>query len=327
MLRLRDRAERQAQNALQNVVGPRNVAPGQPGMQTDSVDEFPSLGAALASGNRNAVNARYTNALKSAPRPGNLAPLPRDIGPSPMLTPTNVPTSGRQSTRIHLRPPALMPTLATGSAVGDSYAAYRSTFLDLGAARAKALQKAAECWKRGDGAGAKTWSKEAAAQDRQRIAAGRDAAKQILAERKATLRKAVITPAPGTTTEGRADVVAERGIKGRDAGASLGVLLGVAAVDGLPTESQRCTVDERTEVAVDLHGLHGEEAIDFLAQFLAGLERESFYGLAFLFTGRASHSTRTPALTQAVVVYLEEHKYAWRSWPTGVTCVDPLTHA
>ena len=272
---------------------------------------------------------------------------------------------GRPSPRLALRPPVLLPTLTTGQAVGDSYASYRATFLDLGAARARCLQRAAECWKQGDGAGARNWSREAQAHDRQRQAAGRDAARQILGERKRSLRDAVMR---GDGREGRVDIAADRALKGREAGGGLGVYLGVAAAaaDGSSQlEAVRLTAEERAEAAVDLQcvvgqadkamtsmlnliflfsGLHAEEAIEctsldrhfnfpptdlrlsiVLSQFLVALERESFRGLAFAFVGRASHSVRTPHLQEAVTGFLHEKSYPYRLF-AGVYAIDPQHH-
>jgi hypothetical protein len=141
-----------------------------------------------------------------------------------------------------------MPTLTTGAALTDSYASYRSTFIDLGAARAKCLQRAADCWKRGDGAGARTWSREAQAHDVQRQAAGRDAARQILADRKAELKAAV---GRDNQREGRVDAAADRGARGKDCGTGLGVLLGVAASAAV-TNGSNISSAERTEAALDL---------------------------------------------------------------------------
>ena len=136
-----------------------------------------------------------------------------------------------------------------------------------------------------------------------------------------------MTPPVGSITEGRADVVAERGLKGRDAGGGLGIVLGVAAADSLPNDCARQTAEERAEAAIDLHGLHAEEAVEFLTSFLHALEREHYYGLAFAFIGRASHSVRAPMLQQAATVYLDDQKYAWRFFSSGVIAIDPLTHA
>jgi hypothetical protein len=67
----------------------------------------------------------------------------------------------RASPRLKLRPPALLPTLSTGDAVQSLYMAYRARVLQLGAARNACLSRAADAWRRGDGAAARRFSRRA----------------------------------------------------------------------------------------------------------------------------------------------------------------------
>jgi hypothetical protein len=67
----------------------------------------------------------------------------------------------RASPRLKLRPPALLPTLSTGDAVQSLYMAYRARVLQLRAARNACLSRAADAWRRGDGAAARRFSRRA----------------------------------------------------------------------------------------------------------------------------------------------------------------------
>ena len=91
------------------------------------------------------------------------------------------------------------------------------------------------------------------------------------------------------------DDYGDRTARGRICGAGLGVCLGIASqnVGG----EKKLTPEERTEVMLDLHGLHSAEATEVLEEFLLAvsshllpsvlhdthaavqLEREHFYGL------------------------------------------------
>lgn len=218
-------------------------------------EDFPSLGAANTKGGRRDPAAnRWASAVKSSKSVPSAALQslmnehgPPGVGADVTLPGARVSTGGgeRQSPRITLRPPVLLPTLSTGSKMSESYANYRNKFLELGASRARCLSKAAECWKRGDGAGARMWSREAQSQDLERLAAGREASAQIVEERKKLLREAVMQD---MSREGRVDLVADRSAKGKEAGGRLGTVLGVISRDS----SSQLSPEERTEVAVDL---------------------------------------------------------------------------
>lgn len=134
--------------------------------RTQRVEEdFPSLAAATASASSRGHNAhkdpagsRWTQAVKHGrPAPLNNRPaLPR----SPSATsakglleekPTAPYSQPRQSARLALRPPTLLPTVSTGAAVSSMYDEYRANFFKYGEARNKCLVKAASCWQKGDG--------------------------------------------------------------------------------------------------------------------------------------------------------------------------------
>ena len=209
----------------------------------DEEEDFPTLGSAGRTRQPDPSATRWAAAVKS----NKSTPVLPGAGTLYGRLPPSLSSrqAGRPSPRIVLRPPKLLPTISTGQHMSETYAAHRKTFLDLGAARARSLTKAADCWKRGDGAGAKEWSRTAQAQDQERLQAGRDAANQIVKERKKMLKAAVL--AGGEGRDGRADPNADRAARGKEIGGNLGVCLGVADNDG-PAASQ----EERMEVAMDL---------------------------------------------------------------------------
>lgn len=93
------------------------------------------------------------------------------------------------------------------------------------------------------------------------------------------------------------------------------------------------TVEERTEVALDLHGLHADEAVASLGAFLMALERERFAGLAFVVIGQAKHSGASDPdrgaaagklrLEQACSEFLSDQGWPWQMFH-GILTVDTL---
>ena len=257
--------------------------------RTQRVEEdFPSLAAATASAsnrnhnaNKDPSGSRWTQAVKTG-RPAGVLPvnnrpsLPRSASASSAKglhggqeEKLSIPYSQpRQSGRLALRPPTLLPTVSTGAAVSQMYDEYRASFFKYGEARNKCLVKAASCWQKGDGyvpevsrrasvytevpfcrAGARRWSREAQDWNRQIAREGAIASGQIINERKKVLREAVMSG----NRPGRADNIADRQYRGVECGSGLGVCLGVAAAtDLLGPEGPRLAVAERTEVALDL---------------------------------------------------------------------------
>lgn len=221
-------------------------------------EEFPSLGVSSTKGKRDPAATRWASAVKAGkPVPTaamqtfiNENPLPGAGEASAHLRSSlrGASIGERQSPRVTLKPPVLLPTLATGSKMSESYAQYRERFLELGAARASCLSKAAESWKRGDGAGAKMWSREAQNHDVERLTAGREASQLIMEERKRLLKEAVTTE---LNRDGRVDPIADRSAKGKEAGAGLGIVLGITSREG----SSQMTPEERCEVAIDLQSV------------------------------------------------------------------------
>ncbi|SCV74923.1 BQ2448_7952 [Microbotryum intermedium] len=282
------------------------------------------------------ARTRFSGAVKMGPKylPSAMGPPPRPPGlmmPSGMQSRDNLPRP-RPSARIPLRPPALLPTLPTGPALAALYLRYRSSFLELGANRNKCLARASECFKKGDGAGARKFSREAQDWSRQVSIEGRDAAARILTERKRLLKEAVLEGGTRGSTEDAAD----RRVRGREMGGA--ICLGVVAQLSVPRHNSGGDIhdlrsEERTEVALDLHGLHTDEAISFLGDSLLALERERFQGIAFYVIGQARHSGKSAGdareaegrlrLEQACCEFLSDQGWAWQIF-SGVLAVDAL---
>ncbi|GAA5886038.1 hypothetical protein JCM3774_001472 [Rhodotorula dairenensis] len=308
-------------------------APAEPIPDEGPELDFPTLGDAPRSrrplGGRGTVQldpnrTRFAGAVKYGQKVQT--PLPaRNEGSAAKSK--DVAATPRRSARINLRPPALLPTLPTGQSLAALYIRYRQNFLELGANRNKCLAKAAECFKRGDGAGARKWSREAQDWSRQVAIEGRDSALKIVEERKRILKEAI------DANEGRGgsvDDVPDRKVRGQERGG--GVCLGVVS-KAVVSDSRPLTEDERTEVAIDLHALHTDEAIGFMGDFLLQLEAQKFQGLAFVVIGQQKHSGSSAPdkgeaagrlrLERATTEFLSDQGWAWRNFD-GILAVDCL---
>ncbi|GAA5824980.1 hypothetical protein JCM11251_006048 [Rhodosporidiobolus azoricus] len=249
------------------------------------------------------------------PRPSSAAAAQRQGGPAP-----------RKSARINLRPPALLPTLPTGQSLAALYIRYRQNFLELGANRNKCLAKAADCWKRGDGAGARKWSREAQDWSKQVAIEGRDSALRIVEERKRILKEAIDR---NEHRAGTTDDVPDRKARGHERGG--GICLGVVSQAAIPNEGRPLTEDERTEVALDLHALHTDEAIGFMGDFLLKLEAQQFRGIAYVVVGQQKHSGSSAPdkaeaagrlrLEQATTEFLSDQGWPWQNFG-GILAID-----
>ncbi|KPV74305.1 uncharacterized protein RHOBADRAFT_54147 [Rhodotorula graminis WP1] len=273
------------------------------------------------------ARTRFAGAVKFGQKPVVPIPSPRATGSSAREPDRAALPTPRRSARIALRPPALLPTLPTGQSLAALYIRYRQNFLELGANRNKCLAKAAECWKRGDGAGARKWSREAQDWSRQVAIEGRDSALRIVEERKRSLKEAI------DRNEGRSgstDDGPDRRARGHERGG--GICLGV--VSPAVVQSDRpLTEEERTEVALDLHALHTDEAIGFMGDFLLKLEAQKFQGLAFVVIGQQKHSGSSAPdkgeaagrlrLEQATTEFLGDQGWAWHNFG-GILAVDCL---
>ncbi|KAG1811416.1 uncharacterized protein BJ212DRAFT_1277627 [Suillus subaureus] len=307
-------------------------------------DEFPALGFD-ASRNRRGYGARdghwqhdpgrtrFAAAVKR-PAPAQV-PVDRTTATRPPISSNasvdnlHIRTSivaPKPSPRIKLRPPALLPTLPTGESINTLYMSYRSRALQLGAARNACLSRAADAWRRGDGAAAKRFSREGHDLNAKMGNEMTTAASKLVRERAKVAEQAV---------KGRdlswSDDAGDRTARGRTCGGGLGVCLGIASTT--TGGDSKLTSEERTESMLDLHGLHSNEATDVLEEFLLALEREHFLGLAFLIVGEEKHTGTQDAargasrarLASGVREWLHRWGYPW-SERDGIICVDALTH-
>lgn len=241
------------------------------------------------------------------------------------------PATPRPSPRLKLRPPSLLPTLPTGKVVNDLYMSYRAKAIELGGARNVALSRAAEAWKRGDGASAKAFSRQAHELNAKMGKETAEAAEKLVKERARTSLEAAMA----RDTSWSDDPV-DRSTRGKPAGGGLGVQLGVASdrIGGIGTSGGKLTSQERTEVLLDLHGLHSSEGVEVMEEFLLALERENFMGLAYIVVGEEKHTgTQDPnrgasrqRLAAGVKEFLHRWQYPWNE-RDGIVCIDPLTHA
>lgn len=239
-------------------------------------NDFPTLSQAdRASGGRRAMapsadptRTRWAAAVKRAPAPSNgLSRMKHLDDPSgPVRTANGGLASSRQSPRLRLRPPSLLPTLPTGESISKLYMAYRSKALELGAARNACLTQAAEAWRRGDGAAAKQHSREAHDLNTKMGMETGQAAARLVRERAHVAVEAVRARDSNWSDDPR-----DRVERGRICGNKLGVCMGVArsSVGG-----ERLSQEERTECLLDLHGLHSSEAIEVVEDFLVAVSHD-----------------------------------------------------
>ena len=247
-------------------------------------DEFPSLVQALGGKRRGSQShmrdetyhdpsrTRFANAVKRPTAATPQSPVGFQKDPAlaaarreAMGTAGELPTAivaPKASPRIKLRPPTLLPTLPTGESVNNLYMNYRSRALQLGAARNACLSRAADAWRRGDGAAAKRFSREGHELNAKMHSEMVDAAAKLVRERARVGEQAV-----RSRDASWSDDPGDRTTRGKLCGAGLGVVLGIGnqSVGG---EGQKATPEERTESMLDLHGLHSSEATEVLEEFL-----------------------------------------------------------
>ena len=261
-----------------------------------------------------------------------LGPYSPPNGDSPILV---VP---RPSTRIKLRPPLLLPTVRTGIATNDQYMTIRAAAIRLGHARNACLARAADAFRRGDGAAAKRFSREGKSLNERMLNEAAEAAQTLVRERRHEAQKLIRERDPGWS-----DDPGDRAQRGRECAGGLGVITGIAGSRNIPG-GDRLSAEERTECMLDLHTLHGGEGSDILGQFLAELEREHYRGLgkytmkdsaglmetAYVLVGDERHvgtqdslrGTSKIRLAASIKQCLAEWGYPW-SETGGVLCVDP----
>jgi len=278
-------------NSLNAVLTRANVIPGvgplgghtMQQQQQQQSEEFPALGYdphARANGSKKYTGyvdpgrTRFANAVKKAAPPtaetegapngrkvNSLVSLeaPRMLVVILICLQSSV-VAPRPSPRLKLRPPLLLPTLPTGESVNSLYMVYRSRAIQLGGARNACLSRAADAWRRGDGAAAKRFSREGHELNAKMSAEMAEAAKKLVRERSKLAEGAV-----RNRDASWSDDPGDRSSRGKSVGGGLGVCLGVAGASG---DSKALSGEERTEAMLDLHGLHANEATEVLEQFL-----------------------------------------------------------
>ncbi|KAG0198333.1 hypothetical protein BGX28_008246 [Mortierella sp. GBA30] len=71
--------------------------------------------------------------------------------------------------------------------------------------------------------------------------------------------------------------------------------------------------NKKGETWIDLHGLHVDEALVFLDEFMEKLETEVYTGTVYVVTGTGNHSSNARAkLNPAVIDWLESWGYVWK---------------
>ncbi|THH09723.1 hypothetical protein EW145_g1804 [Phellinidium pouzarii] len=209
------------------------------------------------------------------------------------------------------------PTVVAPQSVSSLYMAYRGRALQLGAARNACLSRAADAWRRGDGAAAKRFSREGHDLNARMGAEAAEAAVKLVRER-ARVADAAVRARDASWSSDPAD----RSSRGKACGGGLGVCLGVASKE-TSDETAKLTQEERTEAALDLHGLHSNEATEVLEEFLLSLEKENFFGLAYIIVGEEKHTgTQDAARGASRIVALLA-----RGRATLVNCVALSLHS
>jgi hypothetical protein len=244
------------------------------GPQHHPQDDFPDLLAVrLGRASRfDPSRNRFANAVKRV-TPGPLSmpsvqitgarqnPLPGVLSPATsMETRTTALAVPRPSQRLKLRAPTLLPTLKTGSGTNEQYMNARATAIRLGHARNACLARAADAFRRGDGAAAKRFSREGKSLNERMLNETSEAALGLVKERMMDAQTAV------RERDGNwSDDPLDRSWKGKECGGGLGVVLGVSSKRN---GGERLSTEERVECLLDLHTLHGNEGGEVLGQFL-----------------------------------------------------------
>ncbi|KAG5653332.1 hypothetical protein H0H81_001072 [Sphagnurus paluster] len=320
-----------------------NIAPGTGPLGAHTAppqDDFPVLGyengAGAGRGRRGVYDhtyndpsrTRFSNAVKKPPpsMPGSNGTngtndaviAARMGGPSAdILHHRSAIVAPRPSPRLKLHPPQLLPTLPTGEAVNSIYMAYRSRALQLGAARNACLSRAADAWRRGDGAAAKRFSREGHDLNAKMAVEMAGAAAKLVRERAKVAEQAV-----RSRDAAWSDDPGDRGSRGGACGGGFGVCLGIASRD---SGDGKMSSEERKEAMLDLHGLHSNEATEVLEQFLLAVTYAIVGEEKHTGTQDAARGASRARLATGVREWLHRWGYPW-SERDGIICIDPLTH-
>ncbi|KAF8449124.1 hypothetical protein L210DRAFT_977922 [Boletus edulis BED1] len=313
-------------------------AGNQTGTSSPPPDEFPALGfdgrnkRSYGNWQHDPGRTRFAAAVKR-PVPAPVADRAMATRRDPLSSTTSADNlqlrttivAPKPSPRIKLHPPTLLPTLPTGESINTLYMSYRARALQLGAARNACLSRAADAWRRGDGAAAKRFSREGHDLNAKMSNEMTEAAERLVRER-AKLAEQVVK----NRDLNWSDDLGDRSARGRACGGGLGICLGIASKD---LGESRLSSEERTEAMLDLHGLHSNEATEVLEEFVLALEQEHFLGLAYAIVGEEKHTGTQDAgrgasrarLAAGVREWLHRWGYPW-SERDGIICIDALTH-
>ncbi|ELU43486.1 zf-CCCH domain-containing protein [Rhizoctonia solani AG-1 IA] len=319
-------------SGIVNSMARTDLGPVDAPVEEPPVEDFPLLGrSSSAAPKHDPGRSRFASAVKK----GTPAPTRTASG-----TNTKPAAAPRSSPRIRLRPPSLLPTLPTGDMLNNMYMTYRQRAIQLGAARNACLSRAADAWRRGDGAAAKRFSKDAHELNRKMVDESGEAARKIVRERVRTAVDAVRHRDASWSDDPR-----DRAERGKMCGGELGVVLGVASMTALGENGKGLRAEERMECLLDLHGLHAAEGVEALQDFLlevstgvrtnaphADLDLSSLKK-TYVIVGEEKHTGTQDAargaskarLGTAVREWLSEWAYPW-SERGGVLCVDAMTH-
>lgn len=346
---LPDNVDSAITNALSRSNLGTNNGANNSGTSSPPSDDFPALGNDNGAAGRarkgygardghwqhDPGRTRFAAAVKRAPptaAPADRAMVTRREPITNNNTADNLPlrttiVAPKPSPRIKLRSPSLLPTLSTGESINSLYMSYRSRALQLGAARNACLSRAADAWRRGDGAAAKRFSREGHDLNAKMSREMAESAGKLVRERAKLAEQAV-----RSRDLNWSDDLSDRSARGRSCGGGLGVCLGIAKKD--TGGDAKLTSEERTEVVLDLHGLHANEATEVLEEFLLALEHEHFLGLAYAIVGEEKHTgMQDPSrgasrvrLSAGIREWLHRWGYPWNE-RDGVICIDALTHS
>ncbi|KAG8763286.1 hypothetical protein FRC19_001536 [Serendipita sp. 401] len=217
-------------------------------------------------------------------------------------------TLSRTSAQNRLRPPTLLPKVQTGASVGTQYKHHYAKALQLRKDHDAHSGKLHHIYKKWD---RPATSKRNDAAKEHHIAmkeAWDEAAESLFQKRQEDLLNTVNANRRGGDRAGTR------------IGNQRGILLGTSC------RGAGRVSGENEETAIDFHGIHAEAAIKFLEQFLLGLKKEEYIGLAYALVGQEHHrEAGIPGvgLRTTIMDWLDQKRYQWRDYD-GALCIDPL---
>ena len=257
------------------------------------VEEFPSLAAAAAA--RRIRNSRRSsqNALN---RPRNLADIVRHstADDNNEVSPSSESHHIRSSENTRqIAAPTHIPWLETGSEANRAYLNARAAAMKHASLRNRFLQSAAQAWNRNDARAAKALSMRGQAENETMRRLHREAAAELYASRNAHKRSDNMITNPSLYRK-----------------------------DQNP--------DSADEVFIDLHGLHTDEAVEYMEKCL--VENQQSEKPVYVITGTGHHSRNArEKLGRSVKEWLEGWGYAYKEFSVpgdrnaagGILGVDP----